>query len=535
MDNFYSIKRDPAIETADFLKSYCVSATLEFKEIFDGGETLSKHKLVLQKFDTKHFTFDPLQGGEVQLDAKNHYKQAFLDIVTLKDIGDRGLDFKAVFGNKNISRNDSVPTLPPHRMSDTPVTMATDSVFMIREDMDVDADPPLSSTAAPLSPSGSDDLVSDLRMRLSSLERIFSLGENANAANTATNENTTAANTTDTTTNEKATTATTATNPKPKSSPEAKVENPESNGNVIEEEEIETFCSEIKGTATINIPKYTGAHSLPVETWAKVAKRALKAGNATKEVGLAKLSVSLSEPHFSIFDKIVIADEREATNLSLDAILDSFVLKVSSSNDSTALTLFNTRRQRVNETAWAFGMELQRLSTACFRGIDQNTVDKLVLHKFLDGLSQPLKSNVKISMPSTLQQAMTNSLVLEPTAVHRDISTNVIKQQPRPAYKKELKPDLYKGKLPSFRAYNPNRNNRHEDRNRRSNDQMNDNESNLMPNYMNRGSDRVSAIDLSKVICYSCGKSGHYKRFCPANQSANRNHQSANYSANSKN
>ena len=43
---------------------------------------------------------------------------------------------------------------------------------------------------------------------------------------------------------------------------------------------------------------------------------------------------------------------------------------------------------------------------------------------------------------------MNNCLVLEPTTTHRDMTTNAIRQEPFPAYKRELKPDLYKGKLP---------------------------------------------------------------------------------------
>ena len=232
------------------------------------------------------------------------------------------------------------------------------------------------------------------------------------------------------------------------------------------------------------------------------------AANTTKETGLAKLSMSVVEPYFTLLDDIISTDEKDSTNLSLSQILDQFQEKVSSSNFNTNLSVFQSRRQKTGETGFAYGLKLQQLSQPCFSGIDENIVDQIVLHKYLDGLSNPLKSQLRLSMPKSMAEAINNTLILEGSNSRNDITTNQIKQEPRPMYTRDVRMNQYKGKMPIVRNFNS--------RNFENKDTRNDNK-------MDRNTDRVSAIDMANVRCYKCQKLGHFKSQCPTNTNTPKN------------
>ena len=185
--------------------------------------------------------------------------------------------------------------------------------------------------------------------------------------------------------------------------------------------------------------------------------------------------------------------------------IDLFIKAVSSTNQTTALQLFNARRQRSGEKAFEYGLELKRLSTQCFVGLPPNTIDNLVLFRFLDGLAHPLKANLRLSMPKNMEEAMSNSLILEAQPRNDITMNNIRNQQPHNVSKREQRLTPYKGKLPVVRMYNPDR------QDRRNNAGTQDREL----QKQEKTQEKVSAVDLSNTKCYRCGKLGHIKARCP--------------------
>ena len=249
---------------------------------------------------------------------------------------------------------------------------------------------------------------------------------------------------------------------------------------------------------------------MPVETWVKIVKRVIKASNANKQMILSKIVSSVTDPYLTTLFDIVEADERDNKNMTTDAILDEFVTKISKSNINTALFQFQNAKQKQGETAFDHGLNLKRLATNCFVGVDQTTVDKLILHRFLESVTFPLREKLKISMPKTLDEAMNNSLVLEGNTPRTDPTTtmNSIRQdrlnkdrqdgRDQIMQRRDMNFPRFQGKLPTNRAYNPNR------KYDRAEQQQKE--------------DKVSAIDLNNVTCFRCKKLGHMARFCKENR-----------------
>ena len=95
LDNFFPKNDTPAENTADFLKSLALTGTFTFKNVVDCNEILLTNKIMLKKFDTRHFVVDPLRGGKIDLIGKNHFKDTFSKIVSLQDADGRGYEFLA--------------------------------------------------------------------------------------------------------------------------------------------------------------------------------------------------------------------------------------------------------------------------------------------------------------------------------------------------------------------------------------------------------------------------------------------------------
>ena len=138
--------------------------------------------------------------------------------------------------------------------------------------------------------------------------------------------------------------------------------------------------------------------------------------------------------------------------------------------------------------------------------VSKNGVDKLILHRFLESVNFPLREKLKISMPKTLDEAMNNSLVLEGNSLRTDPTTtmndirmdrqNKDRQDRRDPVmqRRDMNFPRFQGKLPTTRAYNPNRKYDKTDQTPKE--------------------DKVSAIDLNNVTCFRCKKQGHMAKFC---------------------
>ena len=103
---------------------------------------------------------------------------------------------------------------------------------------------------------------------------------------------------------------------------------------------------------------------------------------------------------------------------------------------------------------------------------------------------------MKISMPTSLEQAMQHSLVLEQNTPKTDLtSNNSINEYPNVVKKRDLRLPAHQGKLPISR----NTGFRYSDDRARKKEEPRD---------------QVSAIDLSTIKCYNCSGMGHFSRDC---------------------
>ena len=262
----------------------------------------------------------------------------------------------------------------------------------------------------------------------------------------------------------------------------------------------------VKAPQTIQIPKYLGSNLLPAESWGKVVRRAFRAGNVSKEMAKAKMLLAVVEPYFSTLEQIIAEDERENKNMSIDDIIDTFITSISTSNLNTALVQFQNRKQRINERAFEYGLELKKLGGQCFVNVNRKTADSLILHRFIEGLQMPLRRELKISMPKDLEEAMNTSLILESGSGKPDITTNtnaISQQQPPLVMKRDLKYNNFRGKLPIVRNIRPRLDN-------------------------NEKKTEISAIDLSETRCFNCGTLGHIQKFCHKPRQARGPEQKAN-------
>ena len=122
------------------------------------------------------------------------------------------------------------------------------------------------------------------------------------------------------------------------------------------------------------------------------------------------------------------------------------------------MSLFQTRRQGPTESPLTFSLELKRLCSQSFPDLPQKSADQIVLHRFLEGLNEPLKTRVQLSVPSDLQSAINNSLRLDRPSLKLTHVEGVTRGQLPPAMRsRDLKPALAnKNGYPSNRNYNPN-------------------------------------------------------------------------------
>ena len=208
LDNFLSTKDSPADQTADFFESLAVRASFSYRDCFkDCSDSLYYHRLIINKFETRHFTVDPLRGGNIELIGKPHYKEAFTNIVQLKDISEKGMDFSSTFGEDEINPPES----PMSSLSSLSPT--SDVMMMINEEEAIPEEitsttsnstttmssgmPSTSGQASSTSLTGDDDLVSKISSRLSNLEKLFSVEEETpvrNKRNAETPSSTTSTN-----------------------------------------------------------------------------------------------------------------------------------------------------------------------------------------------------------------------------------------------------------------------------------------------------------------------------------------------------
>ena len=111
-----------------------------------------------------------------------------------------------------------------------------------------------------------------------------------------------------------------------------------------------------------------------------------------------------------------------------------------------------------------------------------------------------------------MDEAMNNSLVLEGNSARQDPTTTMNDIRPdrheRPdrrdqiMQRKDLTLPRYQGKLPTTRAYNPNR--KYEKTEQQAGKE-----------------DKINAIDLSNVTCFRCRNKGHLARNCTLPNSLN--------------
>ena len=255
------------------------------------------------------------------------------------------------------------------------------------------------------------------------------------------------------------------------------------------------------GPSNLSIPKFTGSFSMPIETWSRIIKITLSASNVSKQVAISKIVNAVQEPYLSTLFIILDEDISGNKNMTINQIVDEFVSQISTANMNQALYTFQNAKQRPQEKAFDYGLHLKKIAAGCFKGINKDMVDKLVLHRFLEGVNQPLKRELAISMPKDLSEAMSSSIILEGNSRRLDPTVaNMVRQEPPIMHKKETKLPKYSGpRLPITRNIDPNRKFEKTGRN----------------SFERR--DKVQAIDLEQVMCWKCRKNGHMSRDCPQN------------------
>ena len=270
----------------------------------------------------------------------------------------------------------------------------------------------------------------------------------------------------------------------------------------------ETVTTEIiegpREGAVIPLPRFLGDGKMSIESWVKVVKRIFKSSSTKKEKALARLCSAVVEPYFTFLEDLIADDEDSGGSKTVEEILDLFVKQVSSSNMSISLSRFNSRRQRLTERGFDYGLEMRRLSTCVFGGLDKKVVDQIVMNRFIDGLSSPLREKVRSTIPLTMEQALHNTMILENSGMGTNVNTNNIRQHPPPMKNKDVRLNRYPHKTPTVRLYRPPDRPTLERRNGQREGARNE----------RTREERVQAVDLSQIVCYACKKKGHYKRDC---------------------
>ena len=223
--------------------------------------------------------------------------------------------------------------------------------------------------------------------------------------------------------------------------------------------------------------------------WTDLVKRIFKADQGSNDEKKARLLGALHEPEFSVMKKLLTDQERTDPTAKVETLLDQFSQAISQSTLESNMSLFQARKQHAHETPLTFSLELKRLCSLAFPNLLQETADQIILHKFLEGLAEPLRSKVQLSVPGTLQAAINNALKLDkPSLRVANVEMATRGQQPPPLRARDLRPTQYRSPYPANRNIRPKyrQNDRQMDRqNDRQMDRQNDRQ-------MDRQNDRPS-------------------------------------------
>ena len=276
----------------------------------------------------------------------------------------------------------------------------------------------------------------------------------------------------------------------------------------------------------IQIPRLTENASISVGNWVDLVKRIFRADSSSEDVKKARLLGSLNEPHFSEMKKLIDVLEKDHPEAKVESLLDRFAKTVSQNTLESNMSLFQARRQWPNETPLTFSLELKRLCNESFPNLPQETADRLILHKFLEGLNEPLRSKVQLSVPTDLQTAVNNSLKLDkPSLKIANIEGATKNQNPPPMRSRDLKPPLYRSGQPNNRLIRPRF---------RQNERLNERETRPLiqpyprpypktpepsrgPRMLPRsreGPNQGSVRPKGEIKCFNC-EGNHYVRDCP--------------------